>query len=230
MKNKFNTEICDNNMSFQECELAILRQAVDEVDKLASSKIAQNEDIKKMINIVEEFLQKKKSICYGGTAINNILPKQAQFYNREIEIPDYDFYTPNALDDAKELADLYHKNGFYYTLTNKVKNYFENKCFSSQNLIGDRLIKLSLKKANSLQIVPVKSENEHNGPHNSSSSGIQSLDPLTGEMTQSFPQAPTSAQKFPSQPLTDADTMNFVDKKHKAMSKQRQQNRGNYYR
>tara|TARA_X000000950_G_scaffold109305_1_gene137778 strand:- start:1102 stop:2667 length:1566 start_codon:yes stop_codon:yes gene_type:complete len=28
---------------------------------------------------------------------------------------------------------------------NKIKNYFENKCFSSQNLIGDRLIKLSLK-------------------------------------------------------------------------------------
>lgn len=112
MKNKFNTEICDNNMSFQECELAILRQAVDEVDKLASSKIAQNEDIKKMINIVEEFLQKKKCICYGGTAINNILPKQAQFYNRDLEIPDYDFYSTTPVEDAKELADIYHENGF----------------------------------------------------------------------------------------------------------------------
>ena len=87
-----------------------------------------------------------------------------------------------------------------------------------------------LKKANSLQIVPVKQENESNGPQNSSSSGIQSLDPLTGEMTQSFPPAPSPAQKFPSQPFTDADMLNFVDKKHKAMSKQRQQNRGNYYR
>ena len=91
-------------------------------------------------------------------------------------------------------------------------------------------LKVNLKKVNSLQIVPVKQENEHNGPHNSSSSGIQSLDPLTGEMTQSFPPAPTSAQKFPSQPLTDADMMNFVDKKHKAMLKKGQQNRGNYYR
>ena len=90
-------------------------------------------------------------------------------------------------------------------------------------------IKLSLKKTNSLQIVPVKQENEHNGPQNSSSSGTQSLDPLTGEMTQSFP-APSQAQKFPTQPFTDADMLNFVDKKHKAMSKQRQQNRGNYYR
>merc|ERR550532_263885 len=32
-------------------------------------------------------------------------------------------------------------------------------------------IKLSLKKANSLQIVPVKQENEHNGPQNSSNAG-----------------------------------------------------------
>lgn len=112
MKQKFNTELCDNSMSFQECELAILRQAVDDADKLSSSKIAQNEEIRKMINIVEVFLQRKKNICYGGTAINNILPKQAQFYNRDVEIPDYDFYSTTPVEDAKELADIYHENGF----------------------------------------------------------------------------------------------------------------------
>jgi hypothetical protein len=51
-------------------------------------------------------------ICYGGTAINNILPSEDQFYNKEIEIPDYDFFTHNALADAKELADIYYKQGF----------------------------------------------------------------------------------------------------------------------
>ena len=39
MKNKFNTEICDNNMSFQECELAIVRQAIDNADKLDEGQI-----------------------------------------------------------------------------------------------------------------------------------------------------------------------------------------------
>ena len=48
-------------------------------------------------------------ICYGGTAINNILPEEDQFYNRDLEIPDYDFYSANALEDAKELADIYAK-------------------------------------------------------------------------------------------------------------------------
>jgi hypothetical protein len=61
---------------------------------------------------VENFLRKKSLICYGGTAINNILPKQDQFYNTDIEIPDYDFYSSNALNDAKELVDIYIKDGF----------------------------------------------------------------------------------------------------------------------
>ena len=112
MKNKFNTELCSNSMTFQDCELAILRHAVDESEKQNSSKIAQDENISKMITILENFLKKKKCICYGGTAINNILPKYAQFYDRDIEIPDYDFYSKNAMADAKELADIYFKEGF----------------------------------------------------------------------------------------------------------------------
>ena len=109
---KYDTEICNESMTFQECELAILREAVDENDKIISEKIANSEEVKKMISILEDFLSKKQNICYGGTAINNILPKQAQFYDRDIEIPDYDFFSPNALDDAKELADIYHNSGF----------------------------------------------------------------------------------------------------------------------
>jgi hypothetical protein len=112
MKDKFNTELCTNDMTFQDCELAILRHAVDESQKQSSTKIANDEEIQKMISIVEDFLKKKKCICYGGLAINNILPKQAQFYDRSVEIPDYDFYSSNAMSDAKELADIYFKEGF----------------------------------------------------------------------------------------------------------------------
>ena len=110
--NKFNTELCNDKMTFQECELAVLRQAVDEAEELHAKSISNNEEVKKMIEILEDFLIRKKCICYGGTAINNILPKHAQFYDQELEIPDYDFYSPNAMDDAKELADLYFDAGF----------------------------------------------------------------------------------------------------------------------
>jgi ribosomal protein S18 len=110
--NKFRNELCANNMTFQDCELAILRHAVDETEKIKGEKITKNEQIKDIISIVEKFLRSKKLICYGGTAINEILPKEVQFYNRDIEIPDYDFYSPDAMNDAKELADIYYKKGY----------------------------------------------------------------------------------------------------------------------
>jgi len=99
-------------VSFEECELTILRTAVDKVEQLQGMKSANSDEIKKMIAIVETFIRRKKLICYGGTAINNILPKQSQFYNKDLEIPDYDFFSANALNDCKELCDIFHKEGF----------------------------------------------------------------------------------------------------------------------
>lgn len=109
---KYKPVVCNDRMTFQECELAVLRQAVDESEKLQGAKIANSPDVQKIIQILEDFLIKKKLICYGGTAINNILPKHAQFYNRDIEVPDYDFYSDHAMEDARELADIYYSAGY----------------------------------------------------------------------------------------------------------------------
>ena len=106
------TPACADNMTFEDCELALLRQAVDENEAVVGAKIANSEDVKKIIKIVENFLVQKKRVCYGGTAINNILPSYAQFYNRDVEIPDYDFFSDHALEDAKELADIYNDAGY----------------------------------------------------------------------------------------------------------------------
>jgi hypothetical protein len=103
--------IC-KGLTFQDCELAILRMAVDNAEEKIGKRIVNSDEIQKMIVIVENFIKKQNLICYGGTAINNILPEEDQFYNKDVEIPDYDFFTPDALSDAKELADLYYKNGY----------------------------------------------------------------------------------------------------------------------
>jgi len=86
--------------SFEEKELQILRDAVDEAGEIMGKKIAQSEDIQKIISLLEHYLRTHKILCYGGTAINNILPEQFRFYNKDVEIPDYDFFTANALEDA----------------------------------------------------------------------------------------------------------------------------------
>lgn len=109
---KYTTKLCNDNMSYEDCELAILHHAIDETKNIKGKKQVNNEDVQKMLQIVEKFIIKKKLICYGGTAINNILPKYAQFYQKDIEIPDYDFFSSSALDDAKELANIYYNQGY----------------------------------------------------------------------------------------------------------------------
>lgn len=101
-----------DNETLQEKELDILRKAVDKAENNASKKSYNSPEIKYIIDIVEVFLKKNDLVCYGGTAINNILPVSDQFYNRDIEIPDYDFFSPNALNDAKKLADIYFSRGY----------------------------------------------------------------------------------------------------------------------
>uniref|UniRef100_A0A6C0ASK2 Poly(A) polymerase catalytic subunit domain-containing protein n=1 Tax=viral metagenome TaxID=1070528 RepID=A0A6C0ASK2_9ZZZZ len=100
------------DLTFADCELAILRMAVDKAEEKIGKRIVNSEDIKKIIKTVEDFIKRKNLVCYGGTAINNILPEEDKFYNTEVEIPDYDFFTDNALEDAKELADIYYAQGF----------------------------------------------------------------------------------------------------------------------
>jgi len=103
---------CKKNMSFEECELAIVRSAIDKIDKKSGRKKISNPEIKEIIEIVEVFLKQTKRICYGGTAINNILPLEDQFYDKSVELPDYDFFSPDPLKDAKKLADIYYDAGF----------------------------------------------------------------------------------------------------------------------
>ena len=84
-------------LTFEEKEMDILRNAVDKAEERTKRASAMSPEITEMMLAVEDFLRKSKCICYGGTAINNILPVSDQFYDKNLEIPDYDFYSRNAL-------------------------------------------------------------------------------------------------------------------------------------
>jgi hypothetical protein len=100
------------NLTFEEKEMELLHNAVHIAESKLGKKIKQSNDIINIIKILEDFMRRKKVVCYGGTAINNILPVTDQFYDKDIEIPDYDFFSPIALKHAKELADIYAKNDY----------------------------------------------------------------------------------------------------------------------
>jgi len=90
-----------------------LKQSIKH-NELERKKIQKKRHVNdKILNIVRQFIIDKKLICYGGTAINDVLPKEQQFYNYETDIPDYDFFSPNAIEDAKELCNIFTKENIH---------------------------------------------------------------------------------------------------------------------
>ena len=86
----------------------VIALAQEQIDREAAS----DPDVKKMIKIVREFIETHRVMCYGGTAINNLLPPEDQFYDFSIEIPDYDFFSESPQLHAAKLADRLAKAGF----------------------------------------------------------------------------------------------------------------------
>ena len=97
---------------YERCHQPHIKDAKDAIEVRQGGAMMSNEAVRGMIHIVEQFLRRKKLICYGGTAINNILPKRLQFYDTDLELPDYDFFSPDPVADAKELANIYAKKGY----------------------------------------------------------------------------------------------------------------------
>ena len=86
----------------EEREIKLMEETVEKADRKFAKRLTPTTF--KAIKIVENFISENKLVCYGGMAINNILPKKAQFYGRR-EFPDYDFFSNDALNDAKKLAN-----------------------------------------------------------------------------------------------------------------------------
>jgi len=101
---------------------ARLEGAIDAAQKKQDYKSAHDPELLEAIQVVEAFLRKKQRVCYGGTAMNMILPPSKQFYDLNYEIPDYDFFTPELEEDTVELvkmlkeagfSDIYHRVGIH---------------------------------------------------------------------------------------------------------------------
>ena len=89
-----------------------LEEVIDEAQVRIDLSSAQNPELRRAIQIVEVFLQKKGRVCYGGQAINAQLPQKDQFYDPERALPDYDFFSPEAEADTTELIDILKESGY----------------------------------------------------------------------------------------------------------------------
>ena len=134
---KYKTSLCNKDMTEDECELAILQNAVSESEALEGVRQVNEPQIKKMLHILEKFLRKGKNICYGGIALNAVLPNKMKFYDFDSELPDYDFFSRDALKDAMDLCDLYHRAGFKNIEGRSGMNHGTFKVFVNYVAIAD---------------------------------------------------------------------------------------------
>jgi hypothetical protein len=88
-----------------------IQAAAEKAQEIIDKTEASNPKVHQMMRVVKKFIQDNRVLCYGGTAINNLLPKEKQFYNPEVDVPDYDFFTETPQKHAKEIADLLVRAG-----------------------------------------------------------------------------------------------------------------------
>jgi hypothetical protein len=89
-----------------------LEAAVDNATELLGFETAHNPEILYAIDIIEYYINSKKRVCYGGTAINAILPKSMQFYKEDTDLPDYDFFSPSPDEDIKAIVKILQESWF----------------------------------------------------------------------------------------------------------------------
>jgi hypothetical protein len=90
--------------------------SIERVAQIAQEQIdreaANNPVVRKALDVVEDFLKKHKVMCYGGTAINNLLPPEDRFYNPDLDVPDYDFFSETPQLHAAKIADRLTDMGY----------------------------------------------------------------------------------------------------------------------
>lgn len=89
-----------------------LKKAVDTAQERLDYEAAHNAVLLKGLSIVHDFIKGRKRVCYGGTAMNMILPVEKRFYNPDVDLPDYDFFTPDLDGDVEALVAELRAQGF----------------------------------------------------------------------------------------------------------------------
>jgi hypothetical protein len=85
-------------------ELETIKNIAESQAEMLEARGAKDPSVTKSTKIVEDFLKSHRVLCYGGTAINNLLPEKDQFY-KATETPDYDFFTETPQEHGMLLSN-----------------------------------------------------------------------------------------------------------------------------
>lgn len=74
----------------------------------------KDDNLPNPFDVTKEFIKEKGLKIYGGLALHEHLKKKNKPIYDKFEFPDYDVFSPNAWEHAKELCDRLYKMGFYF--------------------------------------------------------------------------------------------------------------------
>ena len=119
----------------------VMETSIEKVAELAQDQLdreaAKNPILKNALSIVEKFLKNNRVLCYGGTAINNLLPPEDRFYDPDRDIPDYDFFSESPQLHAVKLADQLVAEGYSSVEVKPGVHVGTYKVFADYNGLAD---------------------------------------------------------------------------------------------
>jgi hypothetical protein len=93
--------------------VALAKAAAEEAADYQERFAAADTEARKIVDIMERFLRGQGRVVYGGAAINAHLSPARRFYDPNLYLPDYDFMTPDPLQDCADLVVAFQEEGFY---------------------------------------------------------------------------------------------------------------------
>jgi len=95
-----------------EALISLVKAAAAESAEHQEQFAAEDIEARKIVTIMERFLRIKARVVYGGAAINAHLSAENKFYDPNVNLPDYDFMTPDPLQDCADLVVAFQEEGF----------------------------------------------------------------------------------------------------------------------
>ena len=92
--------------------VALVKTAAAEAANFQERFAAEDVEARKIVEVMEAYLRNGGRIVYGGAAINAHLSPETKFYDPKLYLPDYDFMTPDPLQDTANLIAEFKREGF----------------------------------------------------------------------------------------------------------------------
>lgn len=92
--------------------VSLVKAAAAEAANYQQRFAAEDTEARKIVDIMESYLRASGRLVYGGAAINAHLSPATKFYDPALYLPDYDFMTPDPLQDCVDLITAFQREGF----------------------------------------------------------------------------------------------------------------------